>query len=55
MKFAEKQQNAPFHIKSLVKKFYGRAKKAGASHHAPLNTPLNLLHALNDLKLSVLI
>jgi len=32
-------KNAPFHIKSPVKNFHGRAK-GGASHHAPLNTPL---------------
>ena len=32
-------KNAPFHIKSPVKNFHGRAK-GGASHHAPPNTPL---------------
>ena len=33
-------KNAPFHIKSPVKNFHGRAKGRGASHRAPLNTPL---------------
>jgi len=32
-------KNTPFHIKSPVKKFHGRAK-GGPSHHAFLNTPL---------------
>jgi len=32
-------KTAPFHIKSPVKKFNGWAK-GGASHRAPLNTPL---------------
>jgi len=34
-------KNAPFHIKSPVKIFNGRAK-GGASHRAPLYTPLLL-------------
>jgi len=42
-------KKAPFHIKSPVKNFHGRAK-GGASHRAPLNTPLHitLLPLVND-------
>jgi len=37
----ENGKNAPFHIKSPVKNFHGRAK-GGAAHGAPLNTPLTI-------------
>jgi len=35
-------KTAPFHMKSLVKDFHGRAKE-GASHRGPLNTPLGAM------------
>jgi len=36
----EMAKNAPFHIKSPVKNFHGRAKGAASHRAPPLNTPL---------------
>jgi len=45
-------KNTPFHIKSPVKNFHGRAK-GGASHRAPLNTPLSMPEQTNKAITSV--
>jgi len=40
----ENGKNAPFHIKSPVKKFHGRAKGGGPSHHGPSKYATDNMH-----------